>query len=142
MSKPDEKPVNEITMTRNSTAGGKFRARGDVLTIGKDIEKNDARQLLRSGKALPGAQTRIAEEAAAEKKSAEAAQLKAADSSAAKVAELEKQLADAEDDAADEQERAEAAEKRAAEAEKRAADAEKRAAEAEKALVAAKKNGK
>lgn len=58
MSKPEEKAVNEITMTRNSVAGGKFRACDDVLVIGKDIDKNDARQLLRSGKALPGKQTR------------------------------------------------------------------------------------
>ena len=71
MSKPDEKPVNEITMTRNSTAGGKFRGRGDVLAIGKDIDKSDARLLLRGGKAVPGKCTRTIDAVAAESKPTE-----------------------------------------------------------------------
>lgn len=123
--------VNEITINRSTKVKGKFVERGAVLTVGSDLDKNDARYLLRSGKALPGAQTRIAEQVAEEKKTAKAA----AASEAAQVAELEKQLDDA--DA-----QLEAAEDRTAAAEARAVEAEKRAAEAEKALAAAKKNGK
>ena len=63
-----EKPVTEITMTRNAGASGKFAGRGEVLKVGTDISKNDARQLLRSGKALPGKATRVIEAVAAEKK--------------------------------------------------------------------------
>lgn len=62
--------INEITVTRSTKVKGKFAERGSVLTVGADVEKNDARFLLRSGKALPGKQTRIADEVAKEKKAA------------------------------------------------------------------------
>ncbi|WP_160153339.1 hypothetical protein [Microbulbifer sp. ALW1] len=139
-----QEQINEITITRSTKVKGEFAERGTVLKVGSnaDIEKNDARFLLRSGKALPGRQTRIAEAHAEEKKTAElarAAQATAgavAGAAAGDIAELEKQL-----DESDAQ--LEAAEDRAASAEARALDAEKRAAEAEKALAAAnKKAGK
>lgn len=127
--------IHEITINRSTKVRGKFVERGTVLTVGADVEQNDARFLLRSGKAVPGKQTRIAEAHAAEKKTAELARAETS-AGAGNVAELEKQL-----DEADAQ--LEAAEDRAAAAEARALDAEKRAAEAEKALAAAnKKTGK
>ncbi|WP_406828121.1 hypothetical protein [Microbulbifer sp. ARAS458-1] len=128
-----QEEINEITVTRSTKVKGKFVERGRVLAVGADLDKNDARFLLRNGKALPGKQTRIAEAHAAEKKSAELARAETS-AGAGNVAELEKQL-----DEADAQ--LEAAEDRAAAAEARALEAEKRAAEAEKALAAANKKG-
>ncbi|GAB2507144.1 hypothetical protein [Microbulbifer agarilyticus] len=66
--KQDE--INEITINRSTKVKGKFVERGSVLAVGADVDKNDARFLLRSGKALPGKQTRIGEDVAKEEKAA------------------------------------------------------------------------
>ncbi|WP_445362055.1 hypothetical protein ACJJIQ_00040 (plasmid) [Microbulbifer sp. ANSA003] len=118
-----QQEIAEITIQRSTKVKGEFVERGRVLAVGSqaDITANDARYLLRNGKALPGKCTRTIDMATAEKK-------------AAQVARTEKEAQQALDEEAREAlaARAEEAEARALDAEKRAAEAEKRAAEAEK----------
>ncbi|WP_444905325.1 hypothetical protein ACJJIU_22135 (plasmid) [Microbulbifer sp. CnH-101-E] len=72
-----QEEIAEITIQRSTKVKGKFVERGSVLAVGADIGANDARYLLRNGKALPGKQTRIIDEVKAAKAAAAEAEKKA-----------------------------------------------------------------
>ncbi|WP_444922686.1 hypothetical protein ACJJH9_00245 (plasmid) [Microbulbifer sp. DLAB2-AF] len=71
MAEKQEK-IAEITIQRSTKVKGEFVERGALLTVGADIGANDARYLLRNGKALPGKQARVIDEVKAAKAAAEA----------------------------------------------------------------------